>query len=272
MSKIRPAATVILRRDDGKVLLLARHGKSDFFANAWVYPGGSVDAQDRDLSPKHLDVERQTLAARLSMDAKEATAFFVAAIRETFEEAGVLLATRRDGQPLRRKVSDWRQEGEDAFFKMVAQEDLVLQTSALHYFSHWITPTFEKKRFDTIFFLARVDEVRASHDEVETVDSGWFDPAEILSRYEEAQVLLAPPTIRTLQRLNAKSFDTLLRECALLPPKILPMLSQHDGKPALLLPGDPDYVADQEFDVRSVEDGKTRMVLEDDRWRCVAYE
>jgi 8-oxo-dGTP pyrophosphatase MutT (NUDIX family) len=173
----RDAATVVTVRDQSaggppELLLLRRHGRSGFAAAAWVFPGGVVDPADRSLDPSCWDGLDLEAAARVVGREPELTlGLFVAAVRETFEEAGLLLARRADGRPV-----DLRDPGVAAmrealaarpprrgagaepaapdFNSWVASSTLVLDLGALMPLSRWITPAQEPRRYDTIFFLA----------------------------------------------------------------------------------------------------------------------
>src|SRR4051812_16921248 len=154
----RPAATLILLRDgpDGvEVLMLKRHGLSDAFGEAFVFPGGKVDAADAAIAPGGIDESPDALRARLGepgLDAPTAVGLFVAAIREACEEAGVLLA-ERDGGAIASAV-----RGGASFAATLAAAGVRLETSALQPWARWITPRsrLQAKRFDARFFVARV--------------------------------------------------------------------------------------------------------------------
>lgn len=277
------ASTVIVLRDavpSFEVFMVRRHGKSSFMANAWVYPGGRLDESDArpDVTQRivgttpaaareHLGIESETRAAGL----------YLAGIRETFEEAGVFLAKRRgsddwidlvheDHAPI---FADYRKrlQGYDISLSELAEaEDLVFPLGELGFFAHWITPTFEPKRFDTFFFLARAPENQEPlHDERETTASGWIAPSVALEAFRRGEAYLAPPTIRTLERLS--DFDSIDRAFAhareTMPPTIIPHLHTTEDTPLLLLPGDPEYPSDDpDYALATpVTDGPTRMRL-----------
>ena len=272
--KIIDAATVIVLRDsdDGpEVFMVRRHGKSSFMANAWVYPGGRVD--DADAQPEalsHIIGTPQPLG--LASDTRQA-GFYLAAIRETFEEAGILLARRRDDQdwidleeaPQFAEYRTQLQGYERSLTAIADDEDLVFPVEQLRYFAHWVTPTFEPKRFDTYFFLARAPQRQnALHDAKETTDSFWIQPHDVLRRFEAGELYLAPPTERTLGRLcGFESVDEIFAAADdFEPPCIIPHLLTTDDSPVLLLPGDPEYPTDDPAyaDATPVH-GQTRMRL-----------
>ena len=281
MSILDASTVIVLReRDHLETFMLRRHGKSSFMANAWVYPGGRLD--DADTRPEVVDriVGLSTERAReeLGIDsATRAAGLYLAAIRETFEEAGILLARRRG-------ESDWidlvaadtetferyREQlhtYEIALSEVAEAEDLEFPLDELAFFAHWITPTFEPKRFDTYFFVARAPARQEPlHDAKETTDSFWIRPVDALQRADDGEMYLAPPTRRTLERLAR--FDTVdaVFEAVddWLPPCILPHLVMEEDGPVLLLPGDEDYPQDDpEYALATpVESGPTRIALQ----------
>ena len=205
----REAATIVLMRDtDGEpeILLLRRHARSGFAANLWVFPGGVVDPTDATVDPAHwrgIDPER--LADRFGMPPRSVLAMYVAALRETFEEAGVLLAHHRDGrQPdtslpsfaeMREALND-RETSAD-WIGFLQQQDLVLDLDALTYHSRWITPIQEPRRYDTCFFIARMPEgAVASADNIETTEDRWLTARDALDSQDVPMIF---PTIRTLE-------------------------------------------------------------------------
>ena len=166
------SATVIVLRDAGalsEVLLVQRHTRSRAFGGAHVFPGGVVDAADSapGLHAASLHVSREAAAARLDepIEGAVALAFWIAAIRELFEEAGILLATIDGTAPafsdpsLRTRFHDRRTAllaGDLTFAELVAHERLELATDALEYWSRWITPVTAPRRYDARFFIARM--------------------------------------------------------------------------------------------------------------------
>jgi 8-oxo-dGTP pyrophosphatase MutT (NUDIX family) len=262
---VRPAATVMLVRDgdDGlEVFMLRRTLSAAFASGMYVFPGGRVDDADHadELEPvcDGLDDER---ASRLLQVERGGLAFWVAAIRECFEEAGVLLARPTDaadpGDVVRFDDPDVAARfgaerllvhaGERSLVDVCADEDLVLVTDSIHYVSHWITPIGEARRFDTRFFVARAPQAQEPlHDDNETIDSLWVRPAAALERFEAGELALLPPTIASLEFLQQfDSADAALVAAADIgvPPVILPRLRLDDAGRFLgvSLPGDPDY-------------------------------
>lgn len=204
----RLAATVMLLRDGGdgmEVFMIVRHHESNFAAGALVFPGGRVDPEDHDLA-----ADAAVFPPQAAVDAA-AAALRVAAIRETFEECGVLLARARgeselvsaarlrDIETAHRAAMTRR---ERTFGAILAAENLVLAHDTMVPFAHWITPEHVPKRFDTHFFLAAApaDQI-ALHDGEEAVDSVWITPAAAIDGTTAGTYKLVFPTQMNLQKL-----------------------------------------------------------------------
>jgi 8-oxo-dGTP pyrophosphatase MutT (NUDIX family) len=205
--KPRPASTVLLLRDGRQgleVLMVTRNVASDFASGALVFPGGRVDAADG---------EAAMLACCCGADESDARmmAFRVAAVRETFEEAHMLLARAKGGGRLLSEKEieaiEARQRArlgrEPHFADIVAGGDIELATDLLVPFAHWITPAGPPKRFDTHFFLAAapLDQV-AAHDGREAVDTIWISPQRAISESEAGRVTLVFATRMNLMKLG----------------------------------------------------------------------
>jgi 8-oxo-dGTP pyrophosphatase MutT (NUDIX family) len=199
------AATVLLLRDGAEgleVFMVVRHREIDFASGALVFPGGKVDPGDQE--PALRGAGGDLSAADL--------AFRVAAIRETFEEAGVLLARPRggarliDAERLERIARRHRQplhDGAIAMRDIVEAEELELACDLLVPFAHWVTPEGQRRRFDTHFFLAAAPEqVAARHDGTESVDSVWIRPAAALADAESGRRIVVFPTRMNLGKLG----------------------------------------------------------------------
>jgi len=262
---IRDAATVMpLRQTDAglEVFMVRRHGDSAFMANRYVYPGGKLDADDcTDEAAEHVSgMTPEEARDRLDEEIAplKALGLFLAGVRETFEEAGLLLARRRGEEAFIDLVSDpetadryaeaRRQlaAGELAISEFADREDLTVPLDEVGYFAHWITPQREEHRYDTRFFIVLAPEHQEPlHDERETTDSGWVRPADIIDQNRAGDLQLAPPTLRTLQQLS--DFETA--ESALefarthRPPTLLPHMLVGE-EIYLVLPGDPEYPED----------------------------
>lgn len=208
---LRAAASVIVLRDtaDGmQTFLLKRHGASAVLAGAHVFPGGKVDPQDDD-SGTHalLDQPPSCLAASLNepeLSPTTAAGLYVAAIREAFEECGVLFAHGARAEHAR-AVAGMLQDGLP-FGQTLARLSLRLDTASLHPWSRWITPrvpSISNRRFDTRFFIAAMpDGQHACHDNVESTDGSWLRPRDALQQYWDGMIALAPPQIMTLAHLS----------------------------------------------------------------------
>jgi 8-oxo-dGTP pyrophosphatase MutT (NUDIX family) len=261
---VRAAATVMLVRDHPinglEVFMLQRTLAAVFAKGMYVFPGGRVDANDN---------EDQLEAVCDGLDDEEASAllgipngglsYWVAAIRECFEEAGVLLARPSSSKELIRFDTDAAlqnrfnvarhaiHDGMMSLVELCATENLRLVTDNIHYVSHWITPLGEPRRFDTRFFIARAPEAQEPlHDDNETIASLWVSPIEALERHARGDLAMIPPTTSNLQFLApygtanealnaAKKIGT--------PTAILPKLkTDAEGKViGIAMPGDADY-------------------------------
>jgi 8-oxo-dGTP pyrophosphatase MutT (NUDIX family) len=222
--EVQPAATVMLVREAGvrrggslEVLMLRRHPEAVFAADAWVFPGGRVDEADSatPIGAGPSDVEASEALGLPS----GGLAFWVAAARECFEEAGVLLARHGDGGAWLDTMNEWsgarlaryRREvhsGATTLAAVLEEEGLALDLSGVHYVSHWITPPHRgtARRFDTRFFVAEVPPSQiVSHDAAETVESIWTTPADALARGAEGEIVLLIPTIANLKALAGVS-------------------------------------------------------------------
>ena len=255
------AATVLLLREASsglEVFLLERHLKSDFAGGAYAFPGGKVDAQDHALPrerwtgivPEHV-VDR--VGAR---SPGHAVALLVAAVRETFEEAGPLLAHHADGRPVtaedlaspafldaRRRLAargehwDWR--------PWLEEQQLVLDLGALVPFARWCTPHGMHKRFDARFLAVALPEAQTEalgHDDVETTDSVWRRPDDALAAADRGEVVIIFPTRRTLQALAERATVAEVMARSGDPRRILPAIVLVDGEPRVRHPdgGDPE--------------------------------
>lgn len=245
----RPAATVVLLRDAPaglEVFLMKRHGLSDVLGGAYVFPGGKVDAADAGLDlAAHADQPVSALHAALGeADTSEASAgaLYVAALREAFEECGVLFAQGGASAAPAAQAAALLREGH-GFNAVLAQMALRLQTRAILPWSRWITPvrpSVMNKRFDTRFFVAAVPDGQvASHDDFETTDSIWLSPREALLQYWAGQIELAPPQIMSLAHLarHGAVAGVLAAARARRPPVIQPESFDDEGERMICYPG-----------------------------------
>ena len=214
----RPAATLILLRPGAggpEVLMIQRTQSAAFLGGAYVFPGGALDAQDADarivkrivgLTPDQADARLKLPSGGLS--------YYVAAIRECFEEAGVLLLVDSAGSPISaahaQALLHFRNK---SFVELLESEDLFVPAGALAYYGHWITAPGRSRRFDARFFVALAPEGQeGSHDENETVHHMWVQPREALERGERGEIELVFATQHTLKDIGRfdeprKAFD-----------------------------------------------------------------
>jgi 8-oxo-dGTP pyrophosphatase MutT (NUDIX family) len=273
----RPSATVLLLRDADtgfEVLMQRRSDESDTFGGAYVFPGGKVDRGDGDEDMlARIDATDAALHGALAdpdLDVRAAAACYVAAARETFEEAGVLLATLADG----RRAGASEAEAADklsrqgySFIEVLEHFNLRLAVSALHPWSRWITPkmpTLSRKRFDSRFFLARApaDQV-ARHDNHESTDSVWMRPRDAVLRYQAGEIFLAAAQLMSLIELAAHaSVEAALESSSdRWPRRIDPRPFEHEGARAVAYPGDPLH----DNPVRAMP-GPTRLIFRGGRF------
>jgi len=243
MAPARPAATVLLLRDGPtgpEVFMVVRHREIEFAAGALVFPGGRVDPPDAEI------------AAALGRDDPHG-ALRVAAIREAFEESGLLLARTQGGVALDpaqgAAVAAAHREalnaGSRGFAALLQAEGLVPDVEALVRFAHWVTPADLAKRFDTHFFLAPAPGGHAAtHDGHEAVDSVWITPAAALAEAKAGSKTLLFPTRLNLQRLaEAENLAHALAVAAARPVvTVQPVLEAgEDGRKMLRIPIEAGY-------------------------------
>ena len=209
-----PAATLILirpHRTGFQVYLLKRSPKSHFMPGTYVFPGGMVNPEDYgiDFWSDHLDTSPDTLRRELgsnSLTMEDTLSFVIAAIRETFEEAGVLLAKEKwaefpDLGPLLNP--EVRASLDPGWLKAhTIEKDWILAVSKLHRWSHWITPEGLPYRYDARFFLAGMPETQVCRpDGEEATDGLWITPKDALAGNMSGEIPLTPPGIATLTQL-----------------------------------------------------------------------
>ena len=265
---IRDASTVIVLReaDQGlETFLLCRHHQSGFLGGAHVFPGGKVDSSDGEPSWRaRIDRSTEEITERLGeSNAEVGLGLLVAAVRETFEEAGVLLASTASDADL--VATRERLHGGTSLSAQASDIDMKIDSTALTPYARWITPKVETHRFDTRFYIAVLPEGQtASHDGTETTSATWLRPARAIDDMVAGRIKLAPPTVRTLQCLaqfdDASSLiaDALSRKPPLVRPRVV---TSEDGW-FLALPGDPAHPESE-----AVLPGATRMVFDDGAWR-----
>ena len=265
---IRPAATVMLidDRPDLQVFMLERHANTVFAGGMWVFPGGAGDHQDdaayfQDIATHRSDREASDLMGIES----GGIAYYMAAIRETFEEAGILLALHReDESPLlineenAARFENYRDRlnaGEIELKTILEQENLLADVGQMHYIARWITPLGSPRRFDARFFIARIPSSQIPlHDDGELVNSDWLRPAEVLKKYAADEMAMISVTERMVRSLSLfDSSETAIRSAS-------QNLSDegakvHQTTGVILMPGEAGY--DEALD--NVESGWVRL-------------
>ena len=243
----RPAATVVMLRDGPvglEVFLLKRHGNSEVLGGAYVFPGGKVDAADAGLAPlltQPVSALQEALGEP-ELDAPAVIGFYGAALREAFEESGVLFSTAVSAAQLQHAQAQVR--AGQPFAAVMHALSLQLDTGGVLPWSRWITPrlaSVSTQRFDTRFFVAAVppDQI-ARHDNHETTDSVWLPPRTALRLYWDDQIALAPPQILSLAHLarHTQVASVLQEARGRRPPCILPEPFEHEGQRVICYPGD----------------------------------
>jgi 8-oxo-dGTP pyrophosphatase MutT (NUDIX family) len=259
---VRPAATVMLVRDrDGglEVFMLQRTHSAAFARSQYVFPGGRVDDADHgdDFEPVCDALDDATASSSLGLD-HGGLAWYVAAIRECFEEAGVLLARPSDSDaPVEfddPNVADRFNEarhrvhaGDASLVDVCVAEDLLLLPARLQFVAHWLTPVGEARRFDTRFFVAAAPPSQEPlHDDAETIASIWVRPADALARRQARELQMFPPTVASLRMLaEHATVAEVMRAAASVgvPPRLEPrLLVTPEGRFAgIRLPGEEGF-------------------------------
>jgi 8-oxo-dGTP pyrophosphatase MutT (NUDIX family) len=265
---MHPAATLILLREtEGRLetLMMRRGSALAFMGGMWVFPGGRMDAADQ--APAALarvlpgvigsaDGRLQTTQGQL-LERDVAVGLCIAACREAFEEAGVLLACDASGAPCDvatvERLGPRRGEvagDATAFIRMLEAEGLFLDTRRLVYWSHWITPSLEPKRFDTRFFVAALPPGQAaSADLSELTEHRWIEPSAVPAALARGEIKLVPPTLLTLEDLadcharHGSLSELLQAEAARATPPVMPRMEVAADSVRVVMPWDSGYGA-----------------------------
>ena len=274
----RDAATVLLLRpcatNPFEVFMVRRHSASGFMGGMYVYPGGKCDPADSaaEIEPFCFGVTAADAAVVLGagLEPRRALGHFVAAVRETFEEAGVLLAVDSQGHPVDVATAGpglaWAraalQGGHTSLVAILAALGWRMDLGCLRYLAHWVTPPVESRRFSARFFLASVPEgTAAAHDTHETTASAWIAPAAALRRYRVGEIDTAPPTLRILEQLAEQ--PSIAAALAMAPHAPVsptsPQIAPNEATFTLVLDGDPLHPT-------APGDRMRRFVLESGRW------
>lgn len=252
----RPAATVILIRDGAQgieILMMKRNLNSAFVPGAHVFPGGSLDADDgcEAASQACGGYSDEEASRRLGL-ARGGLAYWNAAIREAFEEAGVLFAYDCSGSMIAlddesvaqrfKRHRDALNQRKLGFSEILREEQLTLAADRLVYYSHWITPANSPRRFDTRFFVAMApDNQEPLHDNQEMVDHLWISPRDALRLHKQGDFQMRLPTVTTLKEFSRFDASAAAMEAAMARrnvPRLLPVITASGRR---YMPGDPGY-------------------------------
>jgi len=293
---IQRATTIILVRDENpeefEVYLLKRHEKSSFMAGNYVYPGGRIDPNDQSLEicpyTRGVSPEEAMRILTTGLSPEESLACWTSAIRELFEEAGVIFGCNRGGDLLslgdseeKKRYDGYRKEvqkGSMTLCEVAQREQILIALDQLHYYARWITPEARPQRFDTYFFIARHPRGQeATPDQKETTVGIWITPAQALKENLAGEVALSPPTLKTIEDLSRyRTLDEVFRSLKnrVIQP-ILPHLTKVSNETAILFPWDPEYERFKRGEIPNpVDHGKpseltdntTRVILRNGRW------
>ena len=243
----RDAATVVIVREDAgaaEILMMKRPGTMKFAAGAYVFPGGRVDDADSDPRIGWHGTSPEEFGDKLGASPEAARALVVAAVRETYEESGILLAGTSDGEAVIPSGPDWDADclavraGERSFADLLAARGLVILADRIVPWARWITPVVEPRRYDTRFFAAIVPPGQAVDGHLAEADKiAWTVPADALAAAKAGEIMLLPPTIATLSEFAAVAGDTagFLREPREITP-VQPRILAENGQVWLEVP------------------------------------
>lgn len=238
--------------------MVRRSLESVFVGGAHVFPGGALDPGDGDGSTACDGIDDAAASRILGIPAG-GLAYWVAAVRESFEEAGVLIARERPGAPVlsfagsadvprAARLAAHRRAlnaKSTAFGDVLRAEGLQLALDRVHYVAHWVTPEGSPRRYDTRFFVTAAPRGQvAAHDASETISHLWIRPADALAQHQAGKLHLVLPTIRNLEALTASPTTHALFEAVTQirdVPTVRPRLAGGPGRARLLMPGDPGY-------------------------------
>lgn len=282
------AATVILLRPakagNWEIFLARRHQRQAFMAGAFVFPGGQLEETDNDPQlENYIKTAEAFDPCRLlqdnSLPRKKALGFFIAAIRETFEEAGIFLGGKTNGnfvsfydKNVLKRFNDYRLElnaSQITLAEIARKEKICFFPDTLIPYAHWITPEFETMRFSTRFFLAYLPEGQIPvSDKSELTESLWVTPQKALEMHRQRKILLMPPTLKTIEELSAfRDIDELFS--ATKKKIIYPILPQLAGN-SLKLPHDPEYSIDA-YKRPPNPNESSRILSENGVWKTAFY-
>lgn len=245
---VRDAATVVLLRDGAggpEAYLLRRVRGMAFAAGMTVFPGGAVDPRDADTEVGWVGPPPAEWTAPFDADEPLARALVCAAVRETFEESGVLLAGPSADEVCGTDGAEWEQDRaalerrDFSLAGLLARRGLVLRADLLRPWAHWITPPQEgaRRRYDTRFFVAALPAGQATRDVTTEADLvEWVRPADALEQFRLRERPMMPPTVVTLEEVAAYGSVAEVLAAARSVSRVLPVVSEVDGRPAVTLP------------------------------------
>jgi 8-oxo-dGTP pyrophosphatase MutT (NUDIX family) len=286
-SVLKEAASVILVRpsESGwEIFLARRHQNQNFMAGAHVFPGGKLEEADSEHQlTKYIKSADAFHPRRLlrdeSLPEEKARGIFIAAIRETFEEVGILLGGKSIGNFVSlnneedlHRFNNYRRQLNASQIKLaqiVQKEEILLFPDVLIPYAHWITPEIEKKRFDTRFFLAKLPTHQSPVDDaIELTESIWITPQKALEMNLRKEIFLMPPTFKIIEELSDfKNIDDLFSEVKT--KTIYPILPQLDGN-ILKLPHDPEYSI-KDYKRPTDHNYPSRIIAENGVWKTTYY-
>lgn len=250
----RPASTIVIIRNQTElleILMLRRSPQVAAASGAHVFPGGSVDVADDEVVRRRLFLGRDEADASRRLELKGgALAFFCAALRELFEEAGLLLALDERGRAVtfsEEELARWREEllhATLAWPDLLEREGLRLALGQLEYLAHWVTPEGRPRRFDTRFFVAAAPTSQhARVDASEIVEHVWTSASAALERFATGEWSMLVPTVRTLRALSHHDNvgDVLRTAATATVLRIQPREIVRDGRVVVVVPGEPGY-------------------------------
>jgi 8-oxo-dGTP pyrophosphatase MutT (NUDIX family) len=251
----RPAATVLTLRDapNGyEILMLRRNARSEFMASVFVFPGGALD--DADADAPVFGVSDEVASTRLGL-LMGGLSYYVASLRELFEEAGLLIVTDDEGHEIRfttpsdlARLAEYRRAlnaREITFSEVLRRENVRLDLRGVAYLAHWITPVGMPRRYDTRFFVALAPAGQpATHDASETVADRWIRPLDALAAQERGEFDMVPPTIKNLEAVAhfSTAVEVVDYAGALGPiTAIEPRIIEREGVQVIVTPGDEGF-------------------------------
>ena len=240
---ILPAATMVLldERPDLQVLMLLRNDNSGFVASHTIFPGGVIEQDDRRYEWDDLVTGLTSKEADAQLRTDEARSYWIAAIRETIEEVGVVVGSREDELLAYRNSLE---EGISDFSQIISQSQLSLDLSGIKPISRWITPKGGTRRYDTYFFVAQSrSPVTPKVDGKEAVEAFWISPSDALQKWESGELTMISPTLATLQQLQTyTNIDEIFSALELKPlPENIRIVDESKALP--LFPNDENYRA-----------------------------